>query len=382
MPVTFPFTAANAGGGITNAAGANVLTISDGTNIVGSSLAVPMLVNGALTQTLAIPPGVVGGTNGEINLMTLSGANHLTATGDIFAYVVRNAVTFDTTGGGNASGGYFAQVTSARVAGAAALQNKGFEANILGGDSNIAFHSLRGDILQDVITDSAQLGNTSTNGLKNLTGIVDLLGSSQVKLGTAISGTIGNPGTATVTAELKLGVTGAGTSGLGVHVQNTVPGIAFTGIEVGGNTTVEPSVRPSVLLWRGPTGIGSGAEGGLGIASGAGFPFSGIVANDMGVFLEGGGDLYLGADNTTFVAALKIKSADNSVRTLNGPLGSVSYVQIGGLTGPKWSSGAGSPAGVVVGSPGDLYSNTTGGAVITLYVKESGAATTAGWIAK
>jgi hypothetical protein len=46
------------------------------------------------------------------------------------------------------------------------------------------------------------------------------------------------------------------------------------------------------------------------------------------------------------------------------------------------SSGVGSPNGVVVGSPGDMYSNTSGGAGTTLYIKESGAATNTGWVAK
>lgn len=44
--------------------------------------------------------------------------------------------------------------------------------------------------------------------------------------------------------------------------------------------------------------------------------------------------------------------------------------------------GTGAPGGVVTGSPGDLYLNFSGGASTTLYVKESGTATTAGWTAK
>lgn len=44
--------------------------------------------------------------------------------------------------------------------------------------------------------------------------------------------------------------------------------------------------------------------------------------------------------------------------------------------------GTGSPAGVVVGSVGDLYLRRDGGAATTLYVKESGTDTTAGWVAK
>lgn len=390
-----------AGGGISGAGTVNALTkwatgstvgasqITDNGaaiilpgNVTLSDITHGITVGAPLTQTLTVPPGAMAGSNGELNLMTITGAGHLTAPGDIFAYVVRNAVTFDTTGGPNASGGFYSQVTSSRSAGVAALQNKGFEANILNGDTNVAFHSLAGDIQMDGVADNAILSKTTTKGLTNLSGVCDLSASTTVKIGANIIGTMANAGTATVTAELRLGIAGAGTSGLGVHVQNTVPGIAFTGFEVGGNTTVEPSVRPSILLWRGATGIGSAVEGGIAIASGPGFPFAGIAANDLGLFIEGGGDLYLGADNTTFVPALKVKSADNSVRAMNGPMIANTFVQVGGLTGPKWSSGAGSPAAVVTGSPGDLYTNTSGGAVTTLWVKESGVASNTGWVAK
>jgi hypothetical protein len=44
--------------------------------------------------------------------------------------------------------------------------------------------------------------------------------------------------------------------------------------------------------------------------------------------------------------------------------------------------GAGDPSGVVVGSVGNLWLRSDGGAGSTLYVKESGTDTTAGWVAK
>jgi len=56
-------------------------------------------------------------------------------------------------------------------------------------------------------------------------------------------------------------------------------------------------------------------------------------------------------------------------------------VRTGGSTGALWNAGNGSPETVVTGSPGDLYSNTSGGAGTTLYVKESGVATNTGWVA-
>jgi hypothetical protein len=45
-------------------------------------------------------------------------------------------------------------------------------------------------------------------------------------------------------------------------------------------------------------------------------------------------------------------------------------------------TGLGSPAGVVVASRGQIYIRTDGGASTSLYVKESGDGTTAGWVAK
>jgi len=48
----------------------------------------------------------------------------------------------------------------------------------------------------------------------------------------------------------------------------------------------------------------------------------------------------------------------------------------------KWTCGTGTPEAAVIGSIGDLYSRLNGGANTTLYVKESGALTNTGWIAK
>ena len=60
------------------------------------------------------------------------------------------------------------------------------------------------------------------------------------------------------------------------------------------------------------------------------------------------------------------------------------YVRIAGASklGGFVFFGAGSPLGVVTASPGALYVNTAGGAGTTLYVKESGVGTTAGWVGK
>jgi hypothetical protein len=52
------------------------------------------------------------------------------------------------------------------------------------------------------------------------------------------------------------------------------------------------------------------------------------------------------------------------------------------MNGPTMHTGTGSPNSVVTGSPGDTYFNQSGGSGTTFYVKESGTATTTGWVGK
>lgn len=53
----------------------------------------------------------------------------------------------------------------------------------------------------------------------------------------------------------------------------------------------------------------------------------------------------------------------------------------GNVNGPLWTSGSGSPEGVLSAAVGSLYTRTDGGASTTLYVKQSGSGNT-GWVAK
>lgn len=53
-----------------------------------------------------------------------------------------------------------------------------------------------------------------------------------------------------------------------------------------------------------------------------------------------------------------------------------------GVGTATWRSGTGTPEGAVTGNVGDMFSRTDGGAGTCLYIKESGAGTNTGWIAK
>ena len=61
----------------------------------------------------------------------------------------------------------------------------------------------------------------------------------------------------------------------------------------------------------------------------------------------------------------------------SAPFGAI--VSVGGAL---IQSGFGSPNSVLVGNPGDLYLNKSGGAGTSVYIKESGAGTNTGWVAK
>lgn len=71
-----------------------------------------------------------------------------------------------------------------------------------------------------------------------------------------------------------------------------------------------------------------------------------------------------------------LMAADNNQVVFTVP---VSFGSSG--TGPTITSGAGNPNGAVTAPPGSLYMNSSGGAGVSLYVKESGTGNT-GWVAK
>ena len=75
-------------------------------------------------------------------------------------------------------------------------------------------------------------------------------------------------------------------------------------------------------------------------------------------------------------------TSEGETQTLRGiRAGGPSTLPTNLTTGTLWSSDAVNPNGTIVGSPGDLFSDTAGGAGATLWVKESGVATNTGWVA-
>lgn len=91
----------------------------------------------------------------------------------------------------------------------------------------------------------------------------------------------------------------------------------------------------------------------------------------------------------TFEAIQLNATAINPVDDMTTGLGGLGfrYTQITasqfrpGTGAPIWTSGTGSPEGIFIAPPGSLYTDESGGAASTLWVKESGTGST-GWVAK
>lgn len=88
-------------------------------------------------------------------------------------------------------------------------------------------------------------------------------------------------------------------------------------------------------------------------------------------FFDGGNVSFY--DNTGVTANL----------TWNAAAGNLELSSSGGInfSGPIWRTGSGTPEGSVTAVVGSMYTDTSGGAGTTLYVKESGTGNT-GWVAK
>ena len=114
----------------------------------------------------------------------------------------------------------------------------------------------------------------------------------------------------------------------------------------------------------------------------------GAVANVAGFYYVLSSAYWLlrtaGANIARFSATLIRPETDNTM-----DLGSASFrfnelfatTLRPGAGGVQWTSGSGTPEGVVTAVVGSIYTRTDGGAGTTLYVKESGAGNT-GWVAK
>ena len=97
------------------------------------------------------------------------------------------------------------------------------------------------------------------------------------------------------------------------------------------------------------------------------------IVSGVNAFVKSSAAFYPGdatRDNTINLGISTVRWANGFINTLTTGTGTT-----------QWTSGAGSPEGVLTAVVGSLYTRTDGGAGTTLYIKESGTGST-GWVAK
>ena len=130
------------GGGITNSAGADVMPISDGTNLIAPTTSTQILVDGPTLQSFNIPS--TSYAYGEVNRWEIGGVVPAYPA-DLFVGVIRNTASADTTTHSQRSGGLAVETTGSISAGSNGFVAVGIEALASGGTQNLAFEALGGD---------------------------------------------------------------------------------------------------------------------------------------------------------------------------------------------------------------------------------------------
>jgi len=141
---------------------------------------------------------------------------------------------------------------------------------------------------------------------------------------------------------------------------------------------------PTNVVGEGVVLYGDAANG---LQDGANGSFARIKPRRFGIrYIVGGVDIGYAwrVDDVRefFTNDLGVQTAEIVRASGHATFGAVESKVPGAARGAVWTSGTGAPNGTVVGSPGDMYSDLAGGANTTLWVKESGAATNTGWVAK
>lgn len=102
---------------------------------------------------------------------------------------------------------------------------------------------------------------------------------------------------------------------------------------------------------------------------------SGVAIAEQTQGATANANLYVDAGGAIPIGNWSIYSASTRDSLFLGP------IRVGSSTGPKWSSGAGTPEGAVTAPVGSIFSRTDGGAATSMYVKETGTGNT-GWVGK
>ena len=283
-------------------------------------------------------PFYLNSTNAQSqNMVVISEGTNITPTGTderqaINAFVQGTINTSSATTGSVNAMGLQVNVSATRSAGTDPLNNIAVQANASGGTNNYSWLSTFGTMRQD------------GNAVFGVVQADDLTATSSI-----------------TTEDLDVGA-GGGTYYLRKNGQ------------IGGSTADTLALNSSITTFL--TLLDSTTTGTAVIlnATATGAHKYSVGSIPDASFLPTGFTIY---DGTSGYECLHITNGSGGP----GNVVILGKLALGASTGPTISSGTGSPEGVLTAPVGSLYTNVSGGASTTLYVKTSGAGNT-GWTAK
>lgn len=252
------------------------------------------------------------------------------------------------------------------------------------GDYALAGYS-RSDQVSTLPVGMFSIGHAGVSG-------VHAFGFNAIALQT-INGTTGDLAGGEIDVEYPTGWTGnaAGSTGLFINTFNAVhsgtaiqtgsingfwdTGISFYGLHPASGIGIGPGAGETMKALI-DTGAATYSTGAIIMENSHRIVFEPLAGGAAQAYIASNNHFRLvgGPDNT-----VHIRSNDDQVA------GTIEVGQVNLATGSQVCvvrSGTGSPNGTISGNPCDLYTNTSGGAGTTLYVKESGIGNTSGWVGK
>jgi hypothetical protein len=305
-----------------------------------------MLIRGAMQFSYNEDPGLAVQETGGLQIFLSTDVDTTNASGQALSFLVSSEPN--------------------KVAGSGTVNNYAIVSDASGGDANWSWYSMAGFMEQAGGAHFGQLTSADElkAGLNNEFWVED---TGEVHLGQEVDSfrILPNSGEATMSVGTSY------TTGAQITTKNKDSGSTTAGIALALDTAINSGVRGGLEISRGSGGF-SGAYAGMVISSGAGYVAS-STANDAVIYSSQ--KILMTADGTNWLTGAQLDGTGTfQAKALKAG------ATMG--TGSQWTSGTGSPAGVVTGNVGDMYTRTDGGAGTTLYVKESSNGTTSGWAAK
>lgn len=319
--------------------------IIDGTGSAALSVAGGMAIGGAAPSATA-KHWIVNSSPTTTTQLYVSETDTNHTAYEAINIVADQRATFDTSGlsAPASANALTVLVSSTRASGAQPLVNTGIICAVGGGDENYCLlaGSGQGKIRVD---DGASLGPTE---------IIDLDASGEIHINGSAGSTFYMNSGATFTGNVSF----YGVASFGGNVRTSGNTVWFTDDQL-------------TELYIFAEGASSNTNQNINAQAGGTGTFR-VNSNTGGVTHAGTGGLEVYGGNND--------SSPNGGVTGPGVTWGQS-IRTGGASGPTWTSGSGSPEGVVTCPVGCLYTNTSGSTSTTLYVKTSGTGNT-GWTAK